>query len=360
MKYRTSKNIAIILFLLVILSAALLIYLAMFPDEKNNEENFSNFEIVAEGLDIPWEIEFLPNEEMLVTERPGNLVRIGQDKKIIKVEGVNHIGEGGLLGLALHPNFEQNKLIYLYLTSNIDGKIENRIERYRLNLEKNSLENKEIILSRIPGASYHDGGRIKFGPNRYLYATTGDAGNPENAQDINSLAGKILRIDENGNIPEDNPFNNEIYSYGHRNSQGLAWDEKGNLWATEHGRSDFDELNFIEKGENYGWPEIQGDESKESMKTPIVHSGSSETWAPSSAVFFQGNIFFSGLRGESLYQYNIKEKTLKKHFENQFGRLRAVTIHNNFLYVSTSNRDGRGSINEGDDKIIKIELKYLQ
>ncbi|MBS3080169.1 PQQ-dependent sugar dehydrogenase [Candidatus Pacearchaeota archaeon] len=324
---------------------------------KNNKNNIP-FEIVAENLDIPWEIVFLPNGERLVTERPGNLVRIGKNKTVIKMLGVKHVGEGGLLGLALHPKFDNNSLIYLYFTSEINGKTENRVERYEFDLDKNVIKNKKLIIDNIPGASYHDGGRIAFYDN-FLYITTGDAGNPELAQDINSLAGKILRLKEDGSIPIDNPFNSPVYSYGHRNSQGLAWDNQGRLWATEHGRSSpsgYDELNLIEKRKNYGWPEIQGDEEKQGMEKPIIHSGSVYTWAPAGAVYYNGDIFFTGLRGEALYQYNINEKTLKEHFKNQFGRLRAITINNNSLYVSTSNRDGRGNEKEGDDKIIKIRL----
>ena len=333
------------------------------PEYKTLNQENGNFEIVVEDLNIPWEIKFLPNGEMLITERPGNLVRIGENKKIIRIEGVKHIGEGGLLGLALHPEFEQNNFIYLYLTSNVNGGIENRVERYKINLEDNLLEDKKVILSGIPGASYHDGGKIEFGHDGYLYITTGDAGNPDSSQDVESLAGKILRINDDGKIVDGNPFNNEVYSYGHRNPQGLAWDEEGNLWSTEHGRSGilsgFDELNFIEKGKNYGWDIIQGDETKEGMETPILHSGSSTTWAPAGAAFFNGNIFFTGLRGKTLYQYNIEEKTLTKHFANQFGRLRAITVNEGYLYISTSNRDGRGSVNKGDDKIIRFNLDEM-
>ena len=170
-------------------------------------------------------------------------------------------------------------------------------------------------------------------------------------------------MNDDGSIPDDNPFNNEIFSYGHRNPQGITWDDKGELWATEHGRSGvlsgLDELNLVGKGKNYGWPEIEGNQEKEEMEIPIINSGSDNTWAPASAVFANDNIFFAGLRGEGLYQYNIKEKTLKEHFKGEFGRLRAVTLHDNFLYVSTSNRDGRGNEREGDDKIIRISIDSI-
>lgn len=342
----------------------------LFTNEPNymdhnvsGKPELNEFEIVAENLFIPWEIDFLPDGGMLVTERPGNLVRITESRQSIKVEGVSHRGEGGLLGLALHPDFEQNNLIYLYFTSSLDGKIENRVESYRLDIGQNELEEKKVILSGIPGASNHDGGRIEFGPDRYLYITTGDAGNPANSQNENSLAGKILKVDENGTFTKDNPFGNEVYSYGHRNPQGLAWDEDGNLWSTEHGRSGaqsgYDELNIIMKGKNYGWNEIQGDEKKVGMETPVLHSGSSETWAPAGAAYYKGNIFFTGLRGETLYVYNIENKSLAKHFQNKFGRLRAIIVYNGSLYFSTSNLDGRGSAGAGDDKIIKINLAKL-
>ena len=192
-------------------------------------------EVVAENLEIPWEVAFLPSGEILVTERPGRLLKIGKDRTIIEVSGVRHVGEGGLLGMALHPEFENNQLIYLYLTSSDAGKIVNRVERYKLG--GNSLTNREVILEGIEGASNHDGGRIEFGPDRYLYVTTGDAQKSNLAQDTDSLNGKILRIKDDGGIPSDNPFGNAVYSYGHRNVQGLAWDGSGRLWASEHGRS---------------------------------------------------------------------------------------------------------------------------
>jgi len=191
-----------------------------------------------------------------------------------------------------------------------------------------------------------------------------DSWHSELAQDINSLAGKILRLRDDGTYPEDNPFRNAVYSYGHRNPQGLAWDSDGNLWSTEHGRSGklsgMDELNLIEKGKNYGWPIIQGDESRDEMITPKVNSGPDETWAPAGMAFYDNSLFFSGLRGETLYEAKIENGNvveLKAHFRKEFGRLRAVVIGpNDNLYISTSNTDGRGKERSGDDKIIKIPL----
>lgn len=215
------------------------------PSTTSGQEKI---EVLAQNLEIPWEIIQLPGSgDLLVTERSGSLLLV-KESISIPIEGVEHIGEGGLLGLTLHPNFSENNWLYLYLTN------------------------------------------------------------------------------------------------GHRNPQGLAWDDVGQLWATEHGRSGilsgFDELNMIEKGANYGWLLIQGDETREGMLSPIIHSGSQDTWAPAGAVFYNGNIFFAGLRGEALYEYNIANKTLGKHFQNQFGRLRGLLLSNNdYLYITTSNQD---------------------
>lgn len=321
----------------------------------------SDIEIIAENLNIPWEVTFLPNGEILVTERPGTLRKIWPDKKVITVEGVYHVGEGGLLGMALHPDFERTRWIYLYLTTKIPEGFANRVERYYF--ESDRLTERTVIIDSIPGAAYHDGGRIAFGPDGYLYITTGDAGNEDSAQDINSLAGKILRIRDDGTIPRDNPFGNAVYSYGHRNSQGLAWDEQNRLWATEHGRSGvfsgFDELNLIEKGVNYGWPVIQGDEKAEGMRTPMVNSGPDETWAPAGAVYLDNRIFFTGLRGESLYEAKISSdgtvEYIRAHWQGTFGRLRAIQKGpDGYFYLTTSNTDGRGNPRPGDDKLIRI------
>lgn len=323
-------------------------------------------EIIAQHLQIPWAIVFLPDGDLLVTERPGIVRRIGKDKKVYPIDGVEHQGEGGLLGMALHPRFRENHFVYLYLTTASHNDLKNRIERYRL--ENDLLTDKKIIIENIPGAPYHDGGRIAFSPDGYLFVTTGDSGKSNLAQDIRSLAGKILRIRDDGSIPLDNPFGNAIWSYGHRNPQGLAWDDTGRLWATEHGRSGvlsgLDELNLIEKGNNYGWPVIQGDERKEGMKSPVAQSGHDETWAPAGMVFWNGSLFFGGLRGEAIYEVPIvgkKNVFPKIHFHKQFGRIREVTRGiDGYIYITTSNTDGRGTVREGDDKIIRIDPRIFR
>lgn len=327
-------------------------------------DNFS-VTVVARDLSIPWEIVFLPDESMLITERPGTIKIIEQSgiTKSIALEGVEHTGEGGLLGAALHPDFENNSLVYVYRTVQEGFGTENEVVRYRL--EGETLSDPESIISGIPGASYHDGGRIAFGPDGMLYITTGDAGDSDSAQDRDALSGKILRLTPDGTIPDDNPFKTPVYSYGHRNPQGLAWDDSGQLWATEHGRSGlrsgFDELNRIEAGGNYGWPEIQGDESQEGMIRPTIHSGPQTTWAPAGLVFSDGALYFAGLRGTSLYRAALSEdgsvEEITTPLRDTYGRLRAVVIGpDGALYISTSNTDGRGNVREDDDKILRVEL----
>lgn len=324
--------------------------------------------IIAENLDTPWEIAFLPNNDMLFTERPGRVRLIEESGRlqyepVLVLRNVIESGEGGLLGIAIHPNFYNPVFSYVYLyytyfNNRLD--VLNRVSRFTF--KKNRLTNEQVLLDNIPGSTNHNGGRLKFGPDGYLYITTGDAENPSQAQDVNSLAGKILRITTEGDIPADNPFGNAVYSYGHRNPQGLAWDSQGRLWATEQGRSDptgFDEVNLIEKGNNYGWPIIQGDEQKDGMVTPVFNSGAKITLAPAGADFAGPQLYFGGLKGEALYEAVIQDKNikgLKEHFKGTYGRIREVVEGpDGMLYITTSNQDGRGTPSSTDDRIIRVK-----
>lgn len=321
---------------------------------------------VATDLRVPWEVVALPDGDLLVTERSGILRRIGRRPAEVVVPGVTEIGEGGLMGLALHPRFAENGLLYLCFTARRG--LENRVVRYRLDPETFRLEDEKIVIGGIPASQYHNGGRIAFGPDGYLYVTTGDAGSGEASQDTSSLAGKILRIDEDGGTPPDNPFGTPVWSYGHRNPQGIAWDDRGRLWATEHGRSGaasgYDELNLIVKGGNYGWPTIQGDETRDAMLRPVAHSGPRETWAPAGLAWLDGRLYFAGLRGVSLYEATPsadgRSVALRSRFRAEYGRLRAVSVQGSGLLVTTSNTDGRGKPSADDDRVLRFPAATLR
>jgi len=329
-----------------------------------SEREAQTVSILSENLEVPWAMAFLPDGRMLVTERPGRVRLVDTNGNVsdpIATIPVHQVSESGLHGVAVDPNFETNKNIYLYYTYRSSGSNTlNRVVRYKFEGEK--LLEEKIIVGQIPGAPNHDGGRIKFGPDGLLYITTGDAQQPSLAQDRNSFAGKILRVTRDGNRGPSNPFDTIIYSYGHRNPQGITWDDNGQLWSTEHGRSPggLDELNLIQAGKNYGWPEIQGVETRSGLITPIINSGSGDTWAPAGTAYFNGSIFFAGLRGSALYEYKISEQKLVEHFKNEYGRLREVVLGpDGMLYVTTSNRDGRGTVRQGNDKILRINPARL-
>lgn len=330
-------------------------------------------ETVAENLTIPWSIDWTPDGMILFTERNGNLRAI-QDGQLLQEPllslGVGGV-EGGMLGVAVDPNYSDNHYVYVYYTYNELLSTTNKLVRYQL--EDRVLNEDKVLIEGIPGGPFHDGGRIQFGPDGKLYITTGEAGNPDLSQDLNSLGGKILRINSDGTIPEDNPLENSpIYSLGHRNPQGLDWDDSGNLVATEHGPSGWrgiahDEVNVILSGANYGWPDVIGDETKEGLLNPILHTGD-DTWAPSGAEFYYGDkipqwygkYFVATLRGSHLHMidFDLQNNSVifhEKLFQDEFGRLRDVkTGPDGFLYMLTSNQDGRGSPRINDDRILRI------
>jgi glucose/arabinose dehydrogenase len=284
------------------------------------------------------------------------------------------VGEGGLLGLALHPDFSRTGWVYLYYTYQTD-QLWNRVVRYRL--ADDQLVEPQVILDRIPGANIHDGGRIAFGPDGKLYVTTGDARDPEAAQDLASLAGKILRLEPDGSLPPDNPFpGSPVWTYCHRNPQGLAWTNDGRLYATEHGPTGdlglaaHDEVNLIEQGKNYGWPFVVADLVRRPLPDavpPVAQSGQT-TWAPSGATFvragsipqWQGNLLFAGLRSQALWRLVLTPDgrsavQLEALYQGEFGRLRTVVEGpDGAIYLLTSNRDGRGNPRAEDDRLVRI------
>lgn len=335
-------------------------------------------EIWIDKLEIPWSLVFLPDGRALVSERPGR-IRLIENGKLIPEPymrlDVKHIGEGGLMGLAVHPDFPQKPYIYaMYTYETKDGKIFNRVIRIKDN-GRNGVFDK-VIIDSILGARFHNGGRIKFGPDKMLYITTGEIFKGELAQDLNSLNGKILRLTPDGEIPSDNPFpNSPIYSYGHRNPQGLAWHpETGDLFESEHGpsgeygRFGHDEINVIVKGGNYGWPNVIGAPGEQDYIDPIV------VWRdatpPSGITFYKGDLFVATLRSQALIKIKVKKsgksykvERIERWFASnnrrgKFGRLRDVVEGpDGNLYILTSNRDGRGSPQPNDDKIYKIIFK---
>lgn len=322
-------------------------------------------EIVAEDLSVPWEVIVLDEDRFLITERTGDLVLIenGETHVIERFDELDSplLGEGGLLGIAVHPEFEENGYLYVYQTVDRES-VENTVRRFEVNFEEREIHNETVIIDGIPSDRIHNGGRIAFGSDGLLYITTGDAADAELAQDTDSLAGKVLRLNADGSVPETNPFDSPVYSYGHRNAQGMTWDDEGRLWSTEHGPAAQDELNVVEPGANYGWPTITDTETSPEMETPAFSSGQYETWAPAGAAYSDGRIFFAGLRGERLYEAGVVENEVVSfvgHFAEDFGRLRAVTLgpDEEYLYLTTSNTDGRGDERAGDDKLIRVPIE---
>jgi glucose/arabinose dehydrogenase len=319
--------------------------------------------VIASGLDAPWSILRLPNGATLISERDTALIREllpdGSLRDAATVAGVQPNGEGGLLGLAYLPETDtdvstDSGWVYAYFT----GASDNRIVRMPLTGTAGSvgLGPAEDVLTGIPAAGNHNGGRLGVGPDGMLYATAGDAGNSGNAQNLDSLAGKILRMTPTGDVPDDNPFGTLVYSYGHRNPQGIAWDSAGRLWASEFGQNTWDELNQITAGGNYGWPDVEGDGGAPEFIDP-VQQWTTEEASPSGLAIVGDTLFMAGLRGERMWRVDPSTGAVDDWFVNSFGRLRdVVSGPDGTLWFVSNNTDGRGTPAPGDDRLYQVQV----
>ncbi|MGW0820822.1 PQQ-dependent sugar dehydrogenase [Streptomyces sp. NPDC002845] len=321
---------------------------------------------VTEGLDTPWGLAPLPEGGLLVSSRDEGTITLvdeesGEKTELGEVPGVAPAGEGGLMGLAISPDYASEHMIYAYFTSESD----NRIVRMLYDADKpegRQLGAPDTILRGIPKGTNHNGGRIAFGPDGMLYAATGERYEEQLAQDRESLGGKILRMTPDGEPAPGNPFDDSVvYSYGHRNVQGLAWDTKQRLWASEFGQNTWDELNRIEPGGNYGWPDVEGKGDESGFIDPVAQWTVEEA-SPSGIAIAEGSVWMAGLRGQRLWRIPLKGTEVsadpQAFLEGEYGRLRTVvSAGDNKLWLVTSETDGRGSPEDGDDKILELEVE---
>jgi glucose/arabinose dehydrogenase len=320
---------------------------------------------VARGIDVPWGLAFLPGGDALVAERDtGQVLQISvtgapsrtvyEPRTVYDVPGVAAAGEGGLLGLAVSPRYADDRYVYAYLTSEGD----NRVVRFRLDGGQ-----PEVLFAGIAKADFHNGGRIAFGPDGMLYVGTGDAGRRSSSQDRGSPNGKILRLTPEGSAAPGNPTSGSpVYSLGHRNVQGLAWDHAGRLFAGEFGQNRFDEVNLIEPGHNYGWPKVEGiDPTNGGPFTNPLVTWSPRDASPSGIAIVGDTLYVAALRGERLWTVPIRPSLSgdpSARFENRYGRLRTVEVApDGALWLTTSNTDGRGEARAGDDRIIRFPAR---
>lgn len=315
-------------------------------------------EPVIQNLDTPWDVAFGENGWVYVTTRPGILYGMHDGRTVQLLSLSVGGGEGGMLGVAARQN-----MVYVYHTDPARG---NQVSRYVH--DGDSFSYNATVIQDIPAAPFHNGGRIRFGPDLMLYVGTGDAGDPALSQDLSSTAGKILRLNPDGTIPSDNPLpGSPVYAYGLRNPQGLAWDGNGTMYVTDHGPSGFferahDEINRIIPLGNYGWPDSVGDRVAAGTLPPLIHSGD-DTWAPSGlayaanpeVVWWEGMLVYGALRGEHLGVVSTDGSYHSAHLDGELGRIRAPLQHpNGTIYLITSNTDGRGMPSPGDDMLLRV------
>ncbi|MET4561785.1 glucose/arabinose dehydrogenase [Lysinibacillus parviboronicapiens] len=318
-------------------------------------------EVIAQKLATPWSIDKVDNT-FYVSERPGHIVKIvngERQRQRVKLEkNLATASEAGLLGFVLAPDFLQSNRAYAYYTYVEGTKQFNRI--IILRLEGDIWKEEQLLVDHILSGSYHHGGRLEISPDGKLYATVGDARAPSIAQAQDTLEGKILRMNLDGSIPSDNPFpNSYVYSYGHRNPQGMAWSTDGTLYASEHGNTANDEINRIKAGHNYGWPIIEGSEQQEGMIAPLFTSGNNTTWAPSGMDYYDGKLYVAALKGTAVLAFNI-EKGEQRKIISGLGRIRDILVDGKYLYFISNNTDGRGFPQESDDKLYRIPLLILK
>jgi glucose/arabinose dehydrogenase len=311
---------------------------------------------VATGIEVPWGLAFLPDKSALVAERDSAKIKRvtdGQATEVGKVDGADPSSEGGLLGLAVDPGYPGKPYIYVYYSSGDDNRIA------RITYQDGTLSDQQVILEGIPAAAIHNGGRLRFGPDGFLYAGTGDGGDRPNSQNDDSLGGKILRITTEGKAAPGNPDGRVWITKGHRNVQGLAFDSQ-QLYSAEFGQNTWDELNAITPGSNYGWPAAEGISELDGMTDPIAQWETSEA-SPSGITFAKGHVFMASLRGERLWAIPVaggkRVGEPQPFFTNQYGRLRTVeAAPDGSLWVTTSNTDGRGNTRDGDDRILRVTV----
>ncbi|MGI0019491.1 MAG: PQQ-dependent sugar dehydrogenase [Nitrososphaera sp.] len=325
---------------------------------NNNTGTSAGIEVIADNLEVPWAVDVAGDGRVFFTERAGRIGIVEGGKVLepvfIKVEQNE---EAGLMGLALHPDFTNNHLLYVYHTYSNGTGVYNKV--VALTERDNKIVGSKAVIEGIPAADRNDGGRIKFGPDGKLYVATGDARQPDLAQDTASLAGKVLRLNDDGTVPGDNPFpGSPVYSYGHRNIQGLAWHpQTGELYASEHGESGNDEINLIKAGRNYGWPAEEC--NAERFEKPVycfnpVIAPAGMTFAASDALGYRGDILLSALKAKQLRHVDLETGNTVNVLTG-FGRIRdVVEAPDGSLYVLTSNRDGRAIPGQDDDKILRL------